>query len=316
MSLRTASIAMIVLLLVWGAREVAHFSRFTPDQQLVIAAFELDVEKVEALLAAGANPDARLGIYGGELFEDKWTLSYPMGAGRWTRLLAVASSHRAPQPTERTENTSEARAAAWERLRAIDPRLIVQRDARRAAIVKLLLAVQADPDLEEGHGATALDEAVYHEYENVALLLLEAGARISAKEAVYIDGTRDITPVHRATFSPVILKAMIGRGAGIDMRDGNGETPLHWAARKSNVDSVKVLLDAGADPTVKDNDGHTPAYWAKTVESSKAPARPRRSRLPGSSKRRSRPAGSGNRDAVHYYRQTSFYMPHETITRP
>ena len=95
-------------------------AEYTKGQQLVIAAFHLDVERVKMLLADGVNPDTRLGFYDQHLFEEKWTLAYsPMGSDKWTPLLAVANSHRAPQPDKRAENTSAGRDAAMAKLKAI-----------------------------------------------------------------------------------------------------------------------------------------------------------------------------------------------------
>ncbi|XP_014912395.1 BRCA1-associated RING domain protein 1-like isoform X1 [Poecilia latipinna] len=45
-------------------------------------------------------------------------------------------------------------------------------------------------------------------------------------------------------------------------RNHRGETPLHLAAIKGDVDSVKELLDQGADPNLKDNAGWTPLHEA------------------------------------------------------
>ncbi|CAB1328690.1 unnamed protein product, partial [Coregonus sp. 'balchen'] len=41
-------------------------------------------------------------------------------------------------------------------------------------------------------------------------------------------------------------------------RNHNGETPLHLAAIKGDVETVKELLDQGADPNLKDKAGWTP----------------------------------------------------------
>ncbi|XP_032424621.1 BRCA1-associated RING domain protein 1 [Xiphophorus hellerii] len=48
----------------------------------------------------------------------------------------------------------------------------------------------------------------------------------------------------------------------IRKRNHRGETPLHLAAIKGDVDSVKELLDQGADPNLKDNAGWTPLHEA------------------------------------------------------
>ncbi|KAM8856119.1 BRCA1-associated RING domain protein 1 [Spinachia spinachia] len=45
-------------------------------------------------------------------------------------------------------------------------------------------------------------------------------------------------------------------------RNHKGETPLHLAAIKGDVEAVKALLDQGADPNLKDNAGWTPLHEA------------------------------------------------------
>ncbi|XP_062287287.1 BRCA1-associated RING domain protein 1 [Scomber scombrus] len=53
------------------------------------------------------------------------------------------------------------------------------------------------------------------------------------------------------TGSPAVMK-----------RNHKGETPLHLAAIKGDVEAVKELLDQGADPNLKDNAGWTPLHEA------------------------------------------------------
>ena len=198
-------------------------TRFSKDQQLVIAAYELEVDTVKALLADGANPNARLGVYDQHLFEDKWMLGHsPVGSERWTPLLAVASSHREPQPTNRTENTVGALQAAQKKMRELDPELIRECDERRIAIAKLLISARANLDLEDGHGLTALAAATPG-YETLALLLIDSGAAINTKSGVYFDGPSGVTPLHDATANPKILDAMLRNNAKLDVRDSNGK---------------------------------------------------------------------------------------------
>ena len=56
--------------------------------------------------------------------------------------------------------------------------------------------------------------------------------------------------------------ALLKAGAGIDARDNNGRTALHYAAGAGYTDVAKVLVDHGADLNVKDVDGVTPAEAA------------------------------------------------------
>jgi ankyrin repeat protein len=233
--------------------------------RLVIAAFELDVAKVQALLKDDAGPNERLKLQERSIFEDKWTLGSPIGSIKWTPLMAVANSHRVPQPKERAENTSEGLDAARKKRDSLDPKLIIERDKRRVAIAKLLIAAQADLDLDDGYGATALAASVY-KYHELSLLLIESGAKLDTKTGVYIDGPGDITPLHRAVDSPHVLEAMLKRGAKVDVRATDGEMPLHWAARHGNLASVKLLLENGADANAKDEQRKTPFYWCETFE--------------------------------------------------
>ena len=52
------------------------------------------------------------------------------------------------------------------------------------------------------------------------------------------------------------------RNAEIDCRDKDKKSPLMNAARKNNVETVKLLLQRGADVTVKDATDKTSLYMA------------------------------------------------------
>jgi hypothetical protein len=233
----------------------------TKGQQLVIAAFQLDVDRVTALLASGADPNTRMGKHRRAIFADKWNGGVPMASSKWTPLLAVASSHRAPQPDKPTENTSEAMEAAWKKLQAIDPKLIAEREKRRVAIAKLLIAAKADLDSDDGFGATALYCSVQNRFHELSLLLVESNAELDTTTGIYIDGPGGNTPAHYAVASPKVLAAMLKRGVNINVSSTSGSTPLHWAVKGGHVEAVKLLLAAGADINAKDKRGHLPAYW-------------------------------------------------------
>lgn len=242
-------------------------TQYSKGQQLVIAAFELDVDRVNGLLAEGVDPDSRLGFYDDHIFEDKWTLGYSdIGSDKWTPLLAVANSHREPQPDRLTENTIAGRENAEAKLKSINPKLISERDSRRVAIARLLIKAKANTDLDDGYGDTTLSASVYSGYDDLSLLLISSNAKIDTKTGVYIDGDGDITPMHRATKSPKVLQAMIKRGAKVNVADTSGDTPLHWAVRDCNVESVKLLLEAGAKVTAIDKEGRSPSYWCKSYD--------------------------------------------------
>ncbi|KAK7270235.1 hypothetical protein RIF29_23237 [Crotalaria pallida] len=58
------------------------------------------------------------------------------------------------------------------------------------------------------------------------------------------------------------VKRCIEEGASLNTRDQNGWTPLHWAAFKGRIKSLKVLLEHGAEVDAVDGDGYTPLHSA------------------------------------------------------
>ncbi len=61
---------------------------------------------------------------------------------------------------------------------------------------------------------------------------------------------------------------LIKAGADVNARDGNGETPLGYAALTNpNPDMTAALIKAGADVNGKDNEGMTKTLLGRRVES-------------------------------------------------
>lgn len=203
-----------------------------------MAAWRGDADRVRVLLDSGAYVNGRFGAGDPKVFQDKEG-GWPMAASQWTALIAAADGEeQAPTPDGR--------------LRTMD----------------LLIRRGADLNADDGYGTTALATAVYQnarigsgEHEQIALRLIEAGANVNTRTGIYIDGTDDIAPIHRATRSRAILRALLAHGADVNARDGDGETPLHWAVRDSRLDIVEILIEAHAELSVRDHEGRTPLFW-------------------------------------------------------
>ena len=54
-----------------------------------------------------------------------------------------------------------------------------------------------------------------------------------------------------------LVDVLVGNGADINSRNGDGYTPLHVAAMNGCSDGVKVLLGLGADCTILDEEWMT-----------------------------------------------------------
>ena len=59
-----------------------------------------------------------------------------------------------------------------------------------------------------------------------------------------------------------IVEILLDRGIEINSKTNDGETALHIAASSGNMNIVEILLDRGIDINSKDNDGWTALHWA------------------------------------------------------
>jgi len=62
------------------------------------------------------------------------------------------------------------------------------------------------------------------------------------------------------------VQDLIHRGADVNYKDKDGNTPLMIASFVGRLDVVQLLLDSGADMDMKNNDGKTALYWATLLD--------------------------------------------------
>jgi ankyrin repeat protein len=118
-----------------------------------------------------------------------------------------------------------------------------------AEVMKQLLAAGGNPNAKEpARGQTALMWAASEKHSRVVRLLIEHGADLQARTAV------PVRPGERGGVGN--LGARMG-GAG-----GNGFTPLLFATRVGDLDSVRLLIDAGANVNDTAADGVSALHLA------------------------------------------------------
>ncbi|XP_028131929.1 uncharacterized protein LOC114327487 [Diabrotica virgifera virgifera] len=59
-----------------------------------------------------------------------------------------------------------------------------------------------------------------------------------------------------------MVSFLVDKGANVEIRSKEGETPLHLAVEEAKQNIINLLLDRGADIEAKNNDGRTPLYLA------------------------------------------------------
>jgi ankyrin repeat protein len=212
----------------------------TVNQQLIVACHRVDVDGVVAAIRAGANVNGRFGEGDTKVFQDPWSLGWPLAGKAWTPLMALASSSKYPDPPRNVESTIADLNWAREEQKKITPSRTEQRERDSLTILWILLSHKAEIDADDGYGATALYEAIYEKKEAMAKVLLQSGAKVNTKTGIYIDGSGDITPLHRAYWSAELTRLLVEKGADAKAKSTTGETPVDWARQHGDAAVLRV----------------------------------------------------------------------------
>ena len=90
--------------------------------------------------------------------------------------------------------------------------------------------------------------------------------RVKAGADVNVRNEDGETPLHwaaRWNRNPEVIALMVRHGTDVNVQDKVGDTPLHWAASSNpNPAVIDVLVRLGADANAQDEDGTTPLHWA------------------------------------------------------
>ncbi len=128
------------------------------------------------------------------------------------------------------------------------------------AAVRALIGQGADVNAAEGDGMTALHWAAERGSQELATVLLRAGADPRAETRI---GRH--TPLHVAAKNgnPAVVRLLVDAGADVRALTTTGAAPLHFAAASGNAEAVAILLDKGADVNVREPQwGQTPLMFA------------------------------------------------------
>ena len=114
----------------------------------------------------------------------------------------------------------------------------------------------------------ALQWAAKHGKESLAVQAIWSGADVNK----FCGSRVSPTPLHTAARQnhPNIICMLVARGATIDSRAYNSQTPLYMAASLGHTAAVRVLLELGADMMCTDKYGDPPAFCAWNPDCMKA----------------------------------------------
>ena len=126
-------------------------------------------------------------------------------------------------------------------------------------VARMLIEYGADLTAKDKTGMTPLHLASYRGHVDVTRMLIELGVDLTAQN------NEGETPLHLASQEGGVVEVahmLIERGADLTAQDSEGETPLHLALDEGQVDVARVLIECGVDLTARDDDGMTPLHLA------------------------------------------------------
>jgi ankyrin repeat protein len=110
--------------------------------------------------------------------------------------------------------------------------------------IKLLIDHRAQLDIRAGSGSTALVEAVHGGHSGVVAFLIEKGVDLEVTT-----GTAAFRPLHFAARrgDRETVRLLLNKGAQVNAVTSHGETALAWSAVGGHVETSRLLLERGID---------------------------------------------------------------------
>lgn len=134
-----------------------------------------------------------------------------------------------------------------------DTALIFASDRDHNEIAKILIEAGANVNAQNNTGHTALLTATHRGNPELMKILIEAGANVNTQD----NGGDTALMIAAFKSNGKIAKVLIEAGADVNMQNAQGETALIIAASKCNDKMVKILLEAGSDIKIQDKKGNT-----------------------------------------------------------
>ncbi|KAG9497466.1 hypothetical protein J7337_010327 [Fusarium musae] len=216
---------------------------YRKESAICLASSNGHVEIVELLLDAGANVNTR-GVQGTPII----SLAAEKGREKVVKLLLERKAN-----VQATNN------------RKMTPLHCAAQNEGSKATMHVLLSYGEDLDARDNKGQTPLIVAVRRASINQVRFLIGQGADVTAQDAM--GETCLHKTMRRGKFASEIVQLLVENGARADARNKWGETCLHALARRRAVipsigDIIQLVTSRGACINAKDDDGNTPLYLA------------------------------------------------------
>jgi ankyrin repeat protein len=129
-------------------------------------------------------------------------------------------------------------------------------------IVPILYELGGDVNLPDNHDKTPLMAAAQYGFNVIVDQLINTGALINTQ-----DDTGKTSLMYGCEGGhSLCTTALLAAGAGVDFEDNDNHTALHYAAIRNSASCVQLLLANGADPLLEDMNGKTPRDLSHNTE--------------------------------------------------
>ena len=242
-SARTGDLVALEALLAAGADPNARDQ--ARDTALVAAAFMGNEDAVELLLNKGARVDER-SLGGHAVWVD-------IGFGFFQRPM--------PSYSFRCGNSILEMSAAYSKADTVGvTALMAAASQGRVRVVRRLLNLGADVHVETFAGVPPLVLATIANNVEIIRMLLLKGADVNAaagkgQTALMIASWSD--PGAAGARRMEAIRLLVDAGANVDARDEEGRTALLGAAEADNLEAARYLLNKGADVNARTKSGRT-----------------------------------------------------------
>ncbi|KAH7139644.1 ankyrin repeat protein [Dactylonectria estremocensis] len=192
---------------------------------------------VKLLISSGADPDVVDAEYGESLLYTALGIASDSSSAQMVRYLVDEAKVNINKPGGKLAYPIIRAAAA---LRSSDPKLHV-------AVFRFLIQRKASLEVSDHQGRRAVHFAAMARKNHGIRALAEAGADLSVKDKF------GRMPIHFAVTGdwPYCLRYLLGKmdkaEVDVDVEDGDGWTPLIWAARSGSSITIKDLLNRQAN---------------------------------------------------------------------
>lgn len=228
-------LAAVAFLLAGAAAPAVSRAQAGPPETLAEAASRGDLAGAQALIKAGADPNAK----------DSYDYTPMMWAIRRGNLsmaqLLFSANAKLPAPSP-----------------SFAPMALAAQSGN-AGLVSFLAGQGLDPNAKTSLGKTAMSFAAASGSTATVQALLNAHADVNAADS------RGQTPLIAAAQlgEPAMAGYLVDHGAMVNAADSFGYTALMWAAQDGSLPAVQALLSRGANAGLKSKAGLTAAQIAR-----------------------------------------------------